>query len=174
MISTYDNTIFRDLDRGNHCNDIPKIMVVDDEPDIVFAFKSALELNGYEVSGFTDPFLALKNFTVGLYDLIVIDIKMPTINGFELYKLLKIRDNNANICFVTAAKINHEDYLNRPFELDSIRIIRKPISNEELLDYIALMIKRSETSRLLCLCLAQIFRTASALPAQKIMNLSYC
>jgi DNA-binding response OmpR family regulator len=122
-----------------------KIMVVDDEHDVVFSFKFVLELNGYEVSGFTDPFLALKNFSVGLYDLIVIDIKMPMIDGFELCKLLKIRDNNDNICFVTAAKINHEDYhyRNRPYELD-ILFIRKPVSNEELLDHVALMIKQPE------------------------------
>lgn len=119
-------------------------MLVDDEHDVVFAFKFVLELNSYEVDGFTDPGLALENFSVGLYDLIIIDVKMPTMSGFELYKLLKKLDNNANICFVTAGEISDEDYHNLPDGADSTRFIRKPIYNKELLDFTALMIKESE------------------------------
>jgi DNA-binding response OmpR family regulator len=52
--------------------------------DAIFTFKYVLESYNYEVDGFTDPILALKTFSGGLYDLIVIDIRMPTISGFEL------------------------------------------------------------------------------------------
>jgi len=64
-----------------------RIMLVDDDCDAVFTFKFVLESYDYKVDGFTDPILALKRFSRGLYDLIVVDIRMPTMNGFELYRL---------------------------------------------------------------------------------------
>lgn len=75
---------------------MPRIMLVDDDYDAVFTFKYVLESYNYEVDGFTDPNLAFKTFRAGLYDLIVIDIRMPTISGFELYKLLKRMDTEAS------------------------------------------------------------------------------
>ena len=112
-------------------------MLVDDDCDAVFTFKFVLESYDYEVDGFTDPILALKRFSRGLYDLIVIDIRMPTMNGFELYKLLKRRDYEANICFVTAGEIQWQDCHDIQYAIDSKRFLRKPISNSELLDYAA-------------------------------------
>jgi CheY-like chemotaxis protein len=82
-------------------------MVVDDEYDITFTLQAGLEDGGFGVDTFTDPELALSNFKSGLYDLVLIDIKMPKINGFVLYELLKTIDPGVKVCFLTA--MNHEE-----------------------------------------------------------------
>jgi DNA-binding response OmpR family regulator len=66
-----------------------RILVVDDEPDITFTLQSGLEDGGFDVDAFTDPELALSSFKPGLYDLIIIDIMMPKMDGFDLYERLK-------------------------------------------------------------------------------------
>ena len=77
-------------------------MVVDDEYDITFTLQAGLEDGGFGVDAFTDPELALSNFKSGLYDLVLIDIKMPKINGFVLYELLKTVDPGVKVSFLTA------------------------------------------------------------------------
>ena len=59
-----------------------RILVVDDEPDVIFTLKIVLEENGFKVDSFTDPLLALQNFKEqdGMYDMIILDIKMPEMN----------------------------------------------------------------------------------------------
>ena len=67
-----------------------RILVVDDEPDMTLLFKMALESEGsFIVSTFNDPLIALSNFKAGLYDLIILDIKMPKMDGFDLYQEIK-------------------------------------------------------------------------------------
>ncbi|MGG7378428.1 response regulator transcription factor, partial [Escherichia coli] len=58
-----------------------RILLVDDEPDIAYLVKVGLERNGFRVDGYTDPILALQNFKSGLYQLLVLDIKMPKMDG---------------------------------------------------------------------------------------------
>jgi DNA-binding response OmpR family regulator len=66
------------------------ILLVDDEPDITFTLKDILEDNGgFKVDTFTDPTIALKSYKINFYDIIILDIKMPKMDGFELY--IKIR-----------------------------------------------------------------------------------
>jgi DNA-binding NtrC family response regulator len=67
-------------------NDKQKILIVDDEPDITIALKMYLELQGFHVDAFTNPANALAQFKAGFYHLLILDIKMPEMNGFELYK----------------------------------------------------------------------------------------
>ena len=83
-------------------NSTPRIMVVDDEDDIILELRVVLEDNGFKVDSFTDPFLALENFKTDLYDLLILDIKMPKLNGFELYKQIKKVDNKVKTMFLTA------------------------------------------------------------------------
>jgi two-component system, OmpR family, response regulator ChvI len=66
-------------------------MVVDDEPDVISVLEVVLEENGFEVDSFADPIAALKNYKVGIYDLLTLDIKMPKMDGFELYDEIKIQ-----------------------------------------------------------------------------------
>src|ERR671912_638683 len=62
-----------------------KILLVDDEPDVTYTIKKIVEDNGYKVDSFNDPILALNYYNVNFYDLVILDIKMPTMDGFELY-----------------------------------------------------------------------------------------
>ena len=66
-----------------------KILIVDDEPDITSTFDMILEMNGFEVDSYNDPLLALSNFKPNSYGLALLDIRMPKMNGFELYKKIK-------------------------------------------------------------------------------------
>jgi DNA-binding response OmpR family regulator len=84
------------------------ILIVDDEPDITTSLKMGLEDNGFEVYTYNDPLEALSNFKPSFYDLLLIDINMPDMNGFELCtEILKI-DVNIRICFITAGETNIE------------------------------------------------------------------
>ena len=84
-----------------------RILLVDDDYDIVFTFKKALEeYSQFEVDTFTDPIQALSRFKVNTYDLLVIDIRLPNMDGFELYDKLKEIDNKVKVCFMTAYDIN--------------------------------------------------------------------
>ena len=62
-----------------------RILLIDDEPDITFTIKDILEDHGFQVDSFTDPILALNSYKSNFYDLVILDIKMPKMDGFELY-----------------------------------------------------------------------------------------
>ncbi|MDE1816955.1 MAG: response regulator, partial [Thaumarchaeota archaeon] len=79
-----------------------KILVVDDEPDITASLKNGLQRKGFEVDVYNDPTDALSNFRPDVYDLLLIDIRMPKMNGFELYREVKKKSNSVKICFFTA------------------------------------------------------------------------
>jgi len=79
-----------------------KILVVDDEPDITLTLFSVLQESGFEVAFFNNPLLALRSFKPRYYDLVILDIKMPEMDGFELYQQLKKKYNRMKVCFVTA------------------------------------------------------------------------
>jgi DNA-binding response OmpR family regulator len=111
-----------------------RILVVDDEPDNTSVFSMGLEDEGFVVDTFTDPQLALSAFKAGTYDLLILDIKMPIMNGFELYeKIIKI-DNNVNVCFLTAFGEGYHEEFRRKFPTPSsyVNFVRKPIRIDEL------------------------------------------
>jgi CheY-like chemotaxis protein len=122
-----------------------KILVVDNEPDITYTLQSILEDNGFIVDTYTDPVLALRNFQASLYDLILLDIKMPDMDGFELYNKMKGIDDRAKICFLTASEMFYEDLRRARFTfgefLGECYFIQKPFITEELLRRINEMIK---------------------------------
>jgi DNA-binding response OmpR family regulator len=102
-------------------------MVVDDEYDIIFTLQAGLEDGGFDVEAFTDPELALSSFKPGLYDLVLIDIKMPKINGFVLYERLKTLDPGVKVCFLTASEMYHEEIREEKYSvLDNELFIQKP------------------------------------------------
>jgi DNA-binding response OmpR family regulator len=82
---------------NNGSNSSRKILIVDDEPDITSTFDMILQMNGFEVNSYNDPLLALSNFKPDLYGLALIDIRMPKMNGFELYKKIKDIDNRISM-----------------------------------------------------------------------------
>jgi DNA-binding response OmpR family regulator len=115
-------------------NNKKRVMVVDDEYDITFTLQAGLEDGGFDVDAFTDPELALSSFKPGLYDLILIDIKMPKIDGFVLYELLKTVDNGVKVCFLTASEMYREEV--REVEHCALKkdlFLQKPISTDDLI-----------------------------------------
>jgi two-component system, OmpR family, response regulator ChvI len=85
-----------------------KILLVDDEPDITSSLKIGLEDNGFAVDTFNDSVLALSNFQADMYDLILLDVKMPKINGFELYEKIREIDSKVKACFITAYEVYYQ------------------------------------------------------------------
>jgi DNA-binding response OmpR family regulator len=89
-----------------------RILLVDDEPDITFALSIGLEDNGFVVNAFNDPLLALQSFKdqkEGSFALALVDIKMPKMNGFELYNEIRKIDDKVPVCFITAFDIEKQD-----------------------------------------------------------------
>ena len=111
-----------------------RILVVDNEPDITVTLQVGLEEGGFDVDAFTDPLLALKSFKPNFYDLVLIDIVMPKIDGFELYERLKKVDPDVKVCFLTASEMYHEEF--RDVEhcaLNKDLFLQKPISTDDLI-----------------------------------------
>ena len=120
-----------------------RILVVDDEPDLTQVTIMALEYHGFKVDSFNDPQEALSKFKPGSYDLIILDIKMPKMDGFELYHEIKKKDNNAKVCFLTASELYYEEFRKKEYcALDRNLFIQKPIDNEHLVKEINKMLKK--------------------------------
>jgi DNA-binding response OmpR family regulator len=113
------------------------VLIVDDEPDVNLTLKITLEESGFQVDTFDDPILALNTFKKGVYDLLVLDIKMPNMHGFELYREIRRIDNEVKICFLTAGEMYYGVYDDI---FDENQFIRKPIQNKELVNRVNEMI----------------------------------
>jgi two-component system, OmpR family, response regulator ChvI len=111
-----------------------KILIVDDEADITFTLKEGIEKSGsFSVDTFNDPQLALSNYKSGYYDLLIIDIRMPSMTGFELYRKIREIDSKVKVCFITAYETYYEKLRQEFFPLEEIKgFIRKPIQVEDL------------------------------------------
>ena len=104
-----------------------KILIVDDDTDITLAFKKGLENDGFNVDVFNDPQEALSNFEASKYDLLLLDIRMPKMNGFELYKEMNKIDNDVKVCFITAFEVYYEALREVFPSMEVECFIRKPI-----------------------------------------------
>ena len=120
-------------------------MVVDDESDLTLFYRMSLEYYGFEVDAFNEPKKALSNFKPDYYDLVVLDIKMPDMDGFELYnEILKI-DSKSNVCFLTASELYYKEFREKEYSaIDKDLFIRKPIRNEELIKEIYRLIENKK------------------------------
>ena len=126
-------------------NNIIKILVVDDEPDLTFGFSMTLEMEGFEVDTFNDPLIALSNFKPNKYNLVLLDVKMPKMDGFTLYNEIKKRDAKANICFLTASELYYEQFRKEEFcKLNKDLFIQKPIENQELIKRINNILNKND------------------------------
>ena len=116
---------------------IKKIFLVDNEIDITYALENALENYGFKVNSFNDPILALDNYQTNFYDLVILDIKMPKMDGFELYIKLREIDPKIKICFLTASELFYEEFRNARLKLGEKvgeeYFIQKPIKTEDLI-----------------------------------------
>jgi DNA-binding response OmpR family regulator len=91
--------------------------------------------NGFVANTYDDPILALENFKVGSYDLVLLDIKMPVMDGFHLYQEIKKIDSKVRVCFLTASELYYERFRKEKefAETDKDLFLRKPIENEDLI-----------------------------------------
>jgi two-component system, OmpR family, response regulator ChvI len=110
-----------------------KILIVDDEPDITESFGLALEDSGFEVDKYNDPAVALASFKPTVYGLLILDIKMPKMDGFELYDKLKKIDKKVNVFFVSAFEVDREALSKQYSGLNIENFLSKPIHIPELI-----------------------------------------
>jgi two-component system catabolic regulation response regulator CreB/two-component system response regulator ChvI len=118
-----------------------RILIVDDEPDIARLFKLGLERRGgFEVDVYNDPTTALSNYRPGVYDLLLLDIKMPKMNGLELYQKInekyKEEDGIVKVCFITAFEEYYNEFERLFPNLETDCFIRKPISIDKLVEIV--------------------------------------
>jgi DNA-binding response OmpR family regulator len=115
-----------------------KVMIVDDEQDITTIFKIGLENNQFIVTTFNDPVEALSKFRPGLYDLLILDIRMPGMNGFQLYRKIRHVDNKVKVCFLTAFDDSRREFRTSfPFLEEVKCYLRKPITVRDLVKRLA-------------------------------------
>ena len=107
------------------------ILLVDDDKDLVDLFKTFLEYDGFKVDAFTDPVDALYSFKKDIYDLVLLDLKIPNLNGLILSQKLKNIDPALLFCFITGNKEFIEHIKRYNLDIDNI-IIYKPIWLNEL------------------------------------------
>jgi DNA-binding response OmpR family regulator len=113
-----------------------RLLLVDDEQDITSILSSVLQEIGFEVASFNNPLLALQHFKPRYYDLVILDIKMPNMNGYELYRQIRIKDNRVKVCFLTAVSEfgEYEQYRKEAYpKLGERHFVAKPVSNDELI-----------------------------------------
>ncbi len=113
------------------------ILLVDDELDVIYTIKNILEDNGFQIDSFNDPITALNSYRSNFYDLLILDIKMPKMDGFELYIKLREIDPKIKICFLTASELFYEEFRNARLKLGEKvgeeYFIQKPIKTEDLI-----------------------------------------
>ena len=112
---------------------MPRILLVDDDKDHLMLFTMVLEDGGYSVDAYTDPVAALLKFRPNYYDMAVLDYIMPDLNGLELYRRIREIDPRIRCSILTANHEKFSEYEDKPQGQGNLRIIRKPIGNEELL-----------------------------------------
>jgi DNA-binding response OmpR family regulator len=120
-----------------------KILIVDDDDDILFTIQSVLKENGLDVDSFNRAPSALENFMPDVYTVAILDIKMPEMNGFELYEKIREIDSKVRIIFLTAVTEmrEYEGFRKKVFPKWGERhFVQKPIENEDLIERVNMMI----------------------------------
>ncbi|MGZ8887626.1 MAG: response regulator [Nitrososphaeraceae archaeon] len=125
-----------------------KISLVDDEPDVTYTIKKIVEDNGFKADSFNDPILALNYYKVNFYDLVILDIKMPTMDGFELYLKIRDQDSKVKICFLTVIATFNEEFRKIRLALGKTinedYFIQKPIRIEVLIKKITFIMNKNK------------------------------
>ncbi len=103
------------------------IIIIDDEPDLTESLKVGLKRRGFGVTTFNDPILALDHLKSHEYDLIIIDIRMPKMNGFQLYHEVRKFDAKTPVCFFSAFEIFQKEFETMFPDVDGTVFLKKPI-----------------------------------------------
>ena len=125
-----------------------RILLVDDEPDHCMVYQIVLEDTGYECTSYTDSVRALQEFKPDYYDLVILDIRMPKLDGFALCEKIREVDREVQIIFITAGEAYYESFRKQYYPKISndinISCLRKPIRNEELISIVNMTMVRKE------------------------------
>ena len=106
--------------------------MVDDDPDVLFSMVTALESSGFIVDSYSSPDIALEKFKPYYYDLLLLDVRMPGMTGFELYDEITKLDERVPVIFITAFEVYYEALKEIYPDLVPSSFIQKPISNDDL------------------------------------------
>ena len=133
---------YKNLDE-NKANNYRKkrILFVNDDSDTIAVMKAGLTRRGFEVETFVDPILALQHFKAGLFDLLLLDVLMKGVDGFELYDKMRKIDEKVQICFISASNTSYEKYKSIYPEVQKECFIQKPIRIRELVDTVESVLK---------------------------------
>jgi DNA-binding response OmpR family regulator len=110
-----------------------RILIVDDDADIALTFKNGLENNGFQVEAFISARELLSQFKPDYYSLLLIDIRMEEMSGFELYKRIREKDKKPRVCFITSFLNYYESLIENYPEIELTCLIAKPITIENLI-----------------------------------------
>jgi two-component system, OmpR family, response regulator ChvI len=108
-----------------------RILLVDDEEDIAQSLSLAIQKDGFIVDTYNDPLMVVSNFKTDLYDLVLLDIKLPNMDGFELYDKIRDMDKRVKVCFISGYQMNYLALREQGLEIDCF--ISKPVKIEDLL-----------------------------------------
>jgi CheY-like chemotaxis protein len=121
-----------------------RILMVDDDRDIAKFFKLALDHAGFITNVYNDPLSALMNFEKGMYDLLLLDINMPQMSGFELYGKISQIDDGVKVCFVTAFEEYYSEFKSTFPHLNELECyIKKPVGMDNLIQTVKLRLDRN-------------------------------
>ena len=122
-----------------------RILLVDDDHDNSLIFKIGLKDAGFEVDAYNDSVMALSAFKPDYYDLLILDIKMPKMDGYELYAKIRKKDNKVKVCFLTASeKYKEEHRPSFPSSDSTDCFLIKPIAIDDLVKKVNEMINKNE------------------------------
>jgi two-component system OmpR family response regulator len=118
------------------------VLVVDDEEDVTEVLAQALTRNGYLVTVYNSPVKAMQSFRPGMFDLAIIDVRMPEINGFQLLKRFKAIDKNLKVCLITAFELVEEDLIGNDLAPNNIEcFMKKPILLSEFIKKVTTLLE---------------------------------
>src|SRR5690349_2850 len=127
-----------------------RILLVDDEHDHCMVYQIVLEGAGYECIPYTDSVKALQEFRPSYYGLVILDIKMPKLDGFALCEKIRELDKTVQIIFITASEGYYENFRKEYYPTLSndinINCLQKPIGNEELIQIVNMTIATTDTT----------------------------
>ena len=119
------------------------VLIVDDNPDITELYKAALEGEGFKIDTYNDPRKALTDFKLGYYDIALIDVRMPDMNGFDLYKEMSKSDSNMKVCFITGFEVNYKALQEIFPDMSQENYISKPAAVADLKRHVLRLLNES-------------------------------
>jgi DNA-binding response OmpR family regulator len=121
------------------------ILIVDDEVDITDSLKTGLTSHGFSVDAYNDPTAALANFKSKQYDFVILDIRMPKMTGFDVYREMVKFDGKTNYCFFTAFDIHHSEFEKVFPDVNVRAFLKKPITPSQMVERLNVVMNRLPT-----------------------------